>query len=50
MYILQEIDWSTTRIEANAREGDTSLPTTPLRLIANQSKIRIVMKKKLSGK
>ncbi|XP_053383939.1 bridge-like lipid transfer protein family member 3B isoform X2 [Mercenaria mercenaria] len=46
--LFKEIDWSTTRIEANAREGDTNMPTTPLRLIANQSKIRIVMKKKLS--
>ncbi|KAL4224791.1 UHRF1 (ICBP90) binding protein 1-like [Mactra antiquata] len=46
--IFKEIDWQTTRIEANAREGDDSLPTTPLRLIANQSKIRIVLKKRLS--
>ncbi|XP_060600792.1 bridge-like lipid transfer protein family member 3B isoform X2 [Ruditapes philippinarum] len=46
--LFKEVDWSTTRIEANAHEGDTSLPTTPLRLIANQSKVRIVMKKKLS--
>lgn len=45
----QEVDWQTTRIEANAREDENSLPSTPLRLIANQSKIRIVLKKRLSG-
>ncbi|XP_052224963.1 UHRF1-binding protein 1-like isoform X2 [Dreissena polymorpha] len=46
--LFKEVDWQTTRIEANAREDETSLPSTPLRLIANQSKIRIVLKKKLS--
>ena len=44
--LFKEIDWQTTRIEANARNNET---TTPLRLIANQSKIRIILKKKLSG-
>jgi len=43
------VDWQTTRIEANAREDENSLPSTPLRLIANQSKIRIVLKKRISG-
>ncbi|WAR03200.1 UH1BL-like protein [Mya arenaria] len=46
--LFKEVDWQTTRIEANAHEDETSLPSTPLRLIANQSKIRIVLKKKLS--
>ena len=44
--LFKEIDWQTTRIEANAKDNDQ---TTPLRLIANQSKIRIILKKKLSG-
>ena len=44
--LFKEIDWQTTRIEANARDNETA---TPLRLIANQSKIRIILKKKLSG-
>ena len=47
--LFKEIDWQTTRIEANVRENDQNLPATPLRLIANQSKIRIILKKKLSG-
>ncbi|KAK3581543.1 hypothetical protein CHS0354_031884 [Potamilus streckersoni] len=45
--LFKEIDWQTTRIEANAKE-DEAVITTPLRLIANQSKIRITMKKRLS--
>ncbi|KAL3842978.1 hypothetical protein ACJMK2_020946 [Sinanodonta woodiana] len=45
--LFKEIDWQTTRIEANAKDDDAVI-TTPLRLIANQSKIRITMKKRLS--
>ncbi|KAL5007583.1 hypothetical protein ScPMuIL_016389, partial [Solemya velum] len=44
--LFKEVDWQTTRIEANA--ADESLATTPLRFIANQSKIRIAMKKSLN--
>ena len=48
--IFKEAEWQTLRIEANALEGaDHGLATTPLRLIANQSKTRITIKKKLSG-
>ncbi|KAI0227386.1 UHRF1-binding protein 1-like [Lamellibrachia satsuma] len=46
--LFKEAEWQTLRIEANALEGsDCDLNTTPLRLIANQSKIRITMKKRL---
>ena len=44
----QEVEWQTTRIEATATTGDEDF-LTPLRLIANQAKIRIVLKKRLSG-
>lgn len=48
--LFKEAEWQTLRIEANALEGsDCDLNTTPLRLIANQSKIRITMKKRLIG-
>ena len=48
--IFKEAEWQTLRIEANALDtGDPLLATTPLRLIANQSKIRITIKKKISG-
>ena len=49
--VFKEVEWQTTRIEATAVEGESSeqFVTTPLRFIANQSKIRIVIKKKLSG-
>ncbi|CAL1533724.1 unnamed protein product, partial [Lymnaea stagnalis] len=44
--LFKEIEWQTTRIEATAVGlGDDFL--TPLRLIANQAKIRIVVKKRL---
>ncbi|XP_062591899.1 bridge-like lipid transfer protein family member 3B isoform X2 [Saccostrea cucullata] len=48
--LFKEFDWQTTRIEATAVEGETSetFLTTPLRFIANQSKIRITIKKRLS--
>lgn len=48
--VFKEVDWQTTRIEANGINiSDPSISTTPLRLIANQSKIRITLKKKLHG-
>ena len=48
--IFKEAEWQTLRIEANALDtGDPTLATTPLRLIANQSKIRITIKKSLTG-
>ena len=48
--LFKEAGWQTLRIEANALEGsDCDVNTTPLRLIANQSKIRITMKKRLIG-
>jgi hypothetical protein len=49
--LIGEVEWQTTRIEATAVEGESSeqFVTTPLRFIANQSKIRIAIKKKLSG-
>lgn len=49
--LFKEFDWQTTRIEATAVEGESSeaFLTTPLRFIANQSKIRITIKKRLSG-
>jgi len=49
--IFKEAEWQTLRIEANALDtGDPLLSTTPLRLIANQSKIRVTIKKRMSGK
>ncbi len=48
--IFKEAEWQTLRIEANALGGsDPNLATTPLRLIANLSKIRITIKKRLIG-
>ena len=48
--IFKEAEWQTLRIEANAlNTGDPLLSTTPLRLIANQSKIRVTIKKRISG-
>ena len=46
--LFKEAEWQTLRIEANALDG-SNLATTPLRLIANQSKIRITIKKRLIG-
>ncbi|XP_074662051.1 bridge-like lipid transfer protein family member 3B [Tubulanus polymorphus] len=46
--LFKELEWMTTRIEASGLETCQSLCTTPLRLIANQSKIRISLKKRLS--
>lgn len=48
--IFKEAEWQTLRVEANARDtNELHLITTPLRLIANQSKIRFIIKKKMSG-
>ena len=49
--VFKEVSWQTTRIEAVAMEGETDdiMLLTPLRFIANQSKIRITFKKRLSG-
>ena len=59
--LFKEAEWQTLRVEANPLApqptGDGSagggaepqLVTTPLRLIANQSKVRITMKKRLAG-
>ncbi|OWF43212.1 UHRF1-binding protein 1-like isoform X2 [Mizuhopecten yessoensis] len=47
--LFKEVEWQTTRIEATAVEGETNdFLLTPLRLIANQSKVRITIKKNLS--
>ena len=46
--LFKEIEWQTTRIEATAVDSQEE-SLTPLRLIANQAKIRIVVKKRLSG-
>ncbi|KAK3734232.1 hypothetical protein RRG08_049650 [Elysia crispata] len=45
--LFKEIEWQTTRIEATASGAGHDF-LTPLRLIANQAKIRIVVKKRLS--
>lgn len=47
--LFKEIEWQTTRIEAAADESLPQELLTPLRLIANQAKIRIAVKKRLSG-
>ena len=47
--IFKEAVWQTLRVEANAL-SDERLATTPLRLIANQSKIRITLRKRLAGR
>ncbi|XP_062921699.1 bridge-like lipid transfer protein family member 3A isoform X4 [Mobula hypostoma] len=44
---FKEINWQTLRIEADAIPGDQSIISTPLRLITNQSKIRLVLKRRV---
>ncbi|XP_055510446.1 bridge-like lipid transfer protein family member 3A isoform X1 [Leucoraja erinacea] len=44
---FKEINWQTLRIEADAIPGDQSVISTPLRLITNQSKIRLVLKRRM---
>ncbi|CAH1786953.1 unnamed protein product, partial [Owenia fusiformis] len=49
LIIFKEVEWQTLRIEANAiASKDKSFTTTPLRLISNQAKIRISIKKSLN--
>ncbi|XP_017265163.1 UHRF1-binding protein 1 [Kryptolebias marmoratus] len=45
---FKEINWQTLRIEADAIEGDDQdLSSTPLRLITNQGRIRIALKRRI---
>ncbi|KAF3697129.1 UHRF1-binding protein 1 ICBP90-binding protein 1 [Channa argus] len=45
---FKEINWQTLRIEADAIEGDDhDLGSTPLRLITNQGRIRIALKRRI---
>ncbi|XP_068183786.1 bridge-like lipid transfer protein family member 3A isoform X2 [Antennarius striatus] len=45
---FKEINWQTLRIEADAIEGnDQDLGSTPLRLITNQGRIRIALKRRM---
>jgi len=45
--IFKEMSWQTLRLEARST---SDLHLAPLRLLTNQAKARIVIKKKLSGK
>ncbi|XP_054645481.1 bridge-like lipid transfer protein family member 3A isoform X2 [Dunckerocampus dactyliophorus] len=46
--IFKEINWQTLRIEADAIESDDQdLGSTPLRLITNQGRIRIALKRRI---
>lgn len=47
--IFKEAEWQTMRVEANAMEGVSSVATTPLRLICQQGKSRVIVKKSLHG-
>lgn len=47
LLIFKELSWQTVRIEAKSTK-DKSL--TPLRLLTNQARCRIIIKKRLSGK
>jgi len=44
---FKELSWQTLRVEAKAVNNDD---LTPLRLITNQAKCRITVKKRISGK
>lgn len=45
---FKEINWQTLRIEADAIESDDQdLGSTPLRLITNQGRIRIALKRRV---
>lgn len=45
---FKEINWQTLRIEADAIESDDQdLSSTPLRLITNQGRIRIALKRRV---
>lgn len=46
---FKEINWQSLRIEADAIESDDQdLGNTPLRLITNQGRIRIALKRRVS--
>lgn len=47
LLIFKELEWQTVRIEAKSTK-DKNL--TPLRLLTNQARCRIVIKKRLSGR
>ena len=47
--LFKEAEWQTIRVEANAMEVLDAPATTPLRLICQQGKCRIVIKKSLHG-
>jgi hypothetical protein len=44
--LFKEIEWQTVRIEAKSTENAN---LTPLRLLTNQARCRITIKKRLSG-
>ncbi|ESO97583.1 hypothetical protein LOTGIDRAFT_104431 [Lottia gigantea] len=46
--LFKEIEWQNTRIHASSVDIGTTDFSSPLRLIANQAKIRITMKKKIA--
>ena len=46
LLIFKELSWQTVRIEAKSTMSED---LTPLRLITNQARCRITIKKKLSG-
>ncbi|XP_070560102.1 bridge-like lipid transfer protein family member 3B [Ptychodera flava] len=45
--IFKEADWLSLRIEVDAIKKDPNRPTTPIRLITNQGKVRFTVKKRL---
>lgn len=47
LLIFKELSWQTVRMEAKSTKDKT---LTPLRLLTNQAKCRITIKKRLSGK
>ena len=49
LLIFKELEWQTLRIEAAASDPKSAF-TTPLRLITNQARCRITVKKRLIGK
>ncbi|XP_077994904.1 bridge-like lipid transfer protein family member 3B [Glandiceps talaboti] len=46
--IFKEADWMTLRIEVDAIKKNPNRPTTAIRLITNQGKVRFTIKKRLS--
>ncbi|XP_022082840.1 UHRF1-binding protein 1-like isoform X2 [Acanthaster planci] len=43
---FKEVEWSTVRLTLDAIETDRERPTTPIRLITNQGKVRVTIKKR----